>query len=76
MFKDARLQERIFDQIHAVEFNFEDDFRTAEVGSVLPSGGFQDPSFQRIDDGEDTSDQGRIMMRAPETDCCACEEFC
>src|SRR6476659_945815 len=24
MFKDARLQERIFDQIHAVEFNFED----------------------------------------------------
>ncbi len=39
MFKDARLQERIFDQIHAVEFNMEDDFRTAEVGSLL-SGGF------------------------------------
>ena len=38
MFKDARLQERIFDQIHAVEFNMEDDFRTAEVGSLLPSG--------------------------------------
>ncbi|HYN25590.1 MAG TPA: Rne/Rng family ribonuclease, partial [Pyrinomonadaceae bacterium] len=67
MFKDARLQERIFDQIHAVEFNFEDDYRNAEVGSFLPSGGFQNPSFQRIDDGEDTSDQGRIMMRAPET---------
>ena len=67
MFKDARLQERIFDQIHAVEFNFEDDYRSAEVGSLLPSVGFQNPSFQRIDDGEDTGDQGRIMMRAPET---------
>ena len=32
MFKDARLQERLFDQIHAVEFNLEDDYRTAEVG--------------------------------------------
>ncbi|MDQ3668367.1 MAG: Rne/Rng family ribonuclease [Acidobacteriota bacterium] len=67
MFKDARLQERIFNQIHAVEFNFDDDYGNAEVGSVLPSGGYQDPSFQRIDDGEDTSDQGRIIMRAPET---------
>ena len=67
MFKDARLQERIFDQIHAVEFNFDDDYRNPEVGSVLPSGGFQNASFQRIDDGEDTGDQGRIMMRAPET---------
>jgi hypothetical protein len=38
MFKDARLQERIFDQIHAVEFNMEDDFRSAEVGSILSSG--------------------------------------
>ena len=28
MFKDARLQERLFDQIHAGEFNMEDDFRT------------------------------------------------
>ena len=38
MFKDARLQERIFDQIHAVEFNMEDDFRNAEVGSLLSAG--------------------------------------
>ena len=53
MFKDARLQERIFDQIHAVEFNLEDDFRSAEVGSLLPSGGIGDPSFQRVDDGGD-----------------------
>jgi ribonuclease G len=52
MFKDARLQERIFDQIHAVEFNLEDDFRTAEVGSVLPSSGHSSASFQRIDDSD------------------------
>jgi ribonuclease G len=38
MFKDARLQERIFDQIHAIEFNMEDDFRSAEVGSLLSAG--------------------------------------
>jgi ribonuclease G len=52
MFKDARLQERIFDQIHAVEFNMEDDFRTAEVGSLL-SAGFGSDSFERVDDVED-----------------------
>jgi ribonuclease G len=67
MFKDARLQERIFDQIHAVEFNFDDDFRTAEVGSVLPSGGLHDDSFQRIDDtdiyGEREPEE--ILARAP-----------
>src|SRR5215211_611913 len=52
MFKDARLQERLFDQIHAVEFNLEDDFRSAEVGSLLSSGGLGGASFERIDDGE------------------------
>jgi len=50
MFKDARLQERLFDQIHAVEFNMEDDFRIAEVGSLLPSG-MGSESFERVDDG-------------------------
>src|SRR6185369_2766144 len=55
MFKDARLQERIFDQIHAVEFNIEDDFSSAEVGSLLSSG-FGDESFERIDDGESDSE--------------------
>jgi len=53
MFKDARLQERLFDQIHAVEFNLEDDFRSAEVGSLLSSGAMSDSSFQRVDDGSD-----------------------
>ncbi len=64
MFKDARLQERIFDQIHAVEFNFEDDFRTAEVGSILPTSGYRDDSFQRVADDDD-SDAPHITMRAP-----------
>ena len=52
MFKDARLQERLFDQIHAGEFNLEDDFRTAEVGSVISSVDYRDDSFQRVDDGD------------------------
>jgi ribonuclease G len=52
MFKDARLQERLLDQIHAGEFNLEDDFRTAEVGSVISSVDYRDDSFQRVDDGD------------------------
>jgi len=52
MFKDARLQERLFDQIHAGEFNLEEDFRTAEVGSVMSTVDYRDGSFQRVDDGE------------------------
>ena len=56
MFKDARLQERIFDQIHAVEFNMEDDFRTAEVGSLLSSG-FGSDTFERVDDGDYTEQE-------------------
>ena len=64
MFKDARLQERIFDQIHAVEFNLEDDFRSAEVGSLLPSGTMRDSSFQRVDDGSDPYAEG-LMPEPP-----------
>ncbi|HEV2834703.1 MAG TPA: hypothetical protein VGW58_05275, partial [Pyrinomonadaceae bacterium] len=64
MFKDARLQERIFDQIHAVEFNMEDDFRTAEVGSLLPSG-FGSDSFERIDDGADAEAEPIRPERRP-----------
>lgn len=63
MFKDARLQERIFDQIHAVEFNLEDDVRTAEVGSVLPAAGYQDGSFERIVDG-DSGEGGSTRRRS------------
>jgi ribonuclease G len=55
MFKDARLQERLFDQIHAVEFNIDDDFGTAEVGTVIGDR-FGTDSFERIDDGETDPD--------------------
>ena len=65
MFKDARLQERIFDQIHAVEFNMEDDFRSAEVGSILSSG-FRSEAFERIDDGESDAEPIREGYRPTE----------
>jgi ribonuclease G len=65
MFKDARLQERIFDQIHAVEFNMEDDFRSAEVGSLL-SGGLGGDAFERIDDGDTDGDPIREERRPRE----------
>jgi ribonuclease G len=51
MFKDARVQERLFDQIHAGEFNLGEDLRTAEVGSILKADDATS-SFQRIDDGD------------------------
>jgi ribonuclease G len=51
MFKDARLQERIFDQIHAVEFDME-DVPTTEVGSLLATEASVSSSFQRIDDSD------------------------
>ncbi len=60
MFKDARLQERLFDQIHASEFNLEDDFRTAEVGSVISSVDYRDDSFQRVDDGDSAEAAGSV----------------
>src|SRR6185312_8214698 len=63
MFKDARLQERLFDQIHAGEFNLGEDLRTAEVGSLMTSD-FGDSSFQRIDDS-DLSTQTAVPARPP-----------
>jgi ribonuclease G len=51
MFKDARIQERIFDQIHAVEFDME-DVPTTEVGSLLGSEAPARGSFQRVDDSD------------------------
>jgi ribonuclease G len=51
MFKDARLQERLFDQIHAVEFDIEGVHET-EVGSLLNHGLPSDASFQRVDDSD------------------------
>jgi ribonuclease G len=53
MFKDARTQERIFDQIHASEFDF-DAAATAEVGSLLGSAGARGSSqFERVADDDD-----------------------
>ncbi len=65
MFKDARLQERIFDQIHAVEFNLEDDFSSAEVGSLLTSASYRDASFQRVEDASEDDDP-QTMIRPPQ----------
>jgi ribonuclease G len=63
MFKDARLQERLFDQIHAGEFNLGEDLRTAEVGSVLPAD-YGSSSFQRIDDSDVSSQaEGRRPVK-------------
>jgi ribonuclease G len=67
MFKDARLQERLFDQIHAGEFNLEEDFRTAEVGSVMSTVDYREGSFQRVDDGEgsEPADAPAARSRGP-----------
>jgi Rne/Rng family ribonuclease len=52
MFKDARLQERIMDEVHAAEFDL-DDVPSAPVGSLL-SGEFRESGeFQRVADSED-----------------------
>lgn len=67
MFKDARLQERLFDQIHAGEFNLEDDFRSAEVGSVMSSSELRSGSFQRVADDEEDAIASGTSSRARET---------
>jgi len=55
MLKDAILQERLLDQIHAVEFDME-GVPTTEVGSLLSTGVAQGASFERIDDSDLASD--------------------
>jgi ribonuclease G len=55
MFKDARLQERIMDEVHAVEFDLE-DLPSAPVGSLLTDGLTESGEFQRIADDEDAAD--------------------
>ncbi len=75
MFKDARLQERLFDQIHASEFNLEDDFRTAEVGSVISSVDYRDDSFQRVDDGDSAEVAGSVTPRVREPIAARIESF-
>lgn len=50
-FKDARLQERLFDQIHAIEFDME-DVPATEVGALLATESPSTGSFQRVDDSD------------------------
>jgi ribonuclease G len=53
MFKDARLQERLLDEVHAAEFDME-DVPSAPVGSLLSDLNLADSgSFQRIADDDD-----------------------
>jgi ribonuclease G len=55
MFKDARLQERLLDEVHAAEFDLE-DVPSAPVGSLLADVKLNDSgSFQRIADDDDSS---------------------
>ena len=49
MLKDARLQERIMDEVHAAEFDLE-DVPTAPVGSLLTDELRESGEFQRIAD--------------------------
>jgi len=54
MFKDARLQERLLDEVHAAEFDME-DLPSAPVGSLLSDSRLGDSgSFQRIADDDDS----------------------
>src|SRR5207244_2822698 len=54
MLKDARLQERIMDEVHAAEFDME-DLPSAPVGSLLSEGMTSTGSCQRIEDDSEVS---------------------
>ncbi len=62
MFKDARLQERIMDEVHAVEFDLE-DVPSAPVGSLLGESLTESGDFQRIADEDETT----AVAAAPRT---------
>ncbi len=52
MFKDARLQERITDQIRGIEFDLGEAAQDVEVGSVLAANKLSGGTFERIADEE------------------------
>ena len=62
MFKDARLQERIMDAVHAVEFDLE-DVPSAPVGSLLGKAATESGRFQRVADEEDTGEASARKAR-------------
>ena len=71
MFKDARLQERIMDEVHAVEFDL-DDVPSAAVGSLLSEGLAEDAGFQRIADDEEAQP---IVRHAPQVEAAHVDRF-
>ncbi len=71
MFKDARLQERITDAVHAVEFDLE-DVPTAAVGSLLSDSLSDDGGFQRIADDEEAAP---AVRHAPQIEAAHVERF-
>ena len=62
MFKDARLQERLMDEVHAAEFDME-DFPSAPVGSLLTDM-TDSGSFTRIADEDDSTSDSISAPRA------------
>ncbi len=75
MFKDARLQERLLDQIRGVEFDMEAT-SPAQVGSLFSPGSSADSSFQRIDDSDVASgDVQTASYPAPQTVAASVTEF-
>ncbi len=72
MFKDARLQERIMDAVHAVEFDLE-DVPSAPVGSLLNEDLSKRGGFQRIADEDDSS--GMIAARPRALEAAHVREF-
>src|ERR1700738_1568936 len=72
MFKDARLQERIMNEVRAVEFDME-DLPSAPVGSLLTGNMSDSGSFQRIADDDDSN--GAPLARALEIEAARVRDF-
>lgn len=66
MFKDAMIQERIVDQVRAVEFDME-SLSDATVGSLLSEVGSASTAFERIadDDEAPSTDASKKKRKAP-----------
>jgi ribonuclease G len=71
MFKDARLQERIMDEVHAAEFDLE-DLPSAPVGSLLGEGLSESGEFQRIADEDEPA---AMPSRPREIEAARIQEF-
>jgi ribonuclease G len=56
LLKDAIMQERLTDQVHAVEFGVEDKHPT-QVGSIFDESDFVSSSFERVSDDDDSTTQ-------------------